>query len=92
MEIQNLLKQSRDIWGVEKSTLNQIIVRMGKVFGDICRFERNAEKDRDLHTDREIQKELGNMIFSSIKWCDDLGYNPEDCINIAIECQKKFKK
>lgn len=92
MNIENLLKSGKEIWGDQKLTLSQIIVRMGKVYGDICRWERNAEKDKQTHTDEELKKELGNIIFSTIKWCDDLGYNPEDCINIAIECQKNFKK
>lgn len=65
---------------------------MGKVFGDICRRERNASKDMITHTDEELQKELGNIIFSTIRRCDDLGYNPEECIQKAIACQKKFEK
>lgn len=92
MEIKNLLQQGREIWGDEKLTLSQIIVRAGKVFGDICRYERDAEKDRSSHTDEELKKELGNIIFCTILWCDELGYDPEECINIAIDCQKKFKK
>lgn len=92
MEIKELLKLSREIWGNQKLTLFQIIVRMGKVFGDICRWERNEKKDRAMHTDEELKKELGNIIFSTIRWCDDLGYNPEECIRLAIECQKKYEK
>jgi hypothetical protein len=92
MEIKELLRQGRDIWGDEKLTLSQVIVRLGKIFGDICRWERNAGKDIELHTDNELKKELGNIIFSTIRWCDDLGYDPEDCIRQAIECQKRFAK
>lgn len=92
MEVRKLLKNGKEIWNNEKLTLSQIIPRMGKVFGDICRFERNAPKDNDKHTDENLKKELGNMIFSTIRWCDDLGYDPEECINLAIDCQKKFKK
>jgi hypothetical protein len=92
MEIKNLLKEGREIWGNKKLTLSEIIVRMGKVFGDICRWERGAEKDKSIHTDQELKKELGNIIFSAIRWCDDLGYDPEECINEAIACQKNFKK
>lgn len=92
MEIKNLLKQSREIWGDEKLSLNGIIVLMGKVFGDICRFERNAIKDVDVHDDKELKKELGNIIFSTIRWCDDLGYDPEECISIAKKAQEKFQK
>ncbi|MDD4902369.1 MAG: hypothetical protein PHE24_04485 [Patescibacteria group bacterium] len=92
MEIKQLLKQSKEIWAEEKLSLAQIIVRMGKVFGDLCRWERNAEKDKAIHTDEELKKELGNVIFSGIRFCDDLGYDPEECIKSAIDCQKKFEK
>ncbi len=92
MEIKKLLKQAREIWGDERLTLSEIIVRMGKVFGDLCRWERDALKNRDTHTDEELKKELGNMIFSTIRWCDDLGYDPEECIEIAKQAQEKFVK
>lgn len=92
MEILELLKQSRKIWGKQKLTLSQIIVRMGKIFGDICRWERNAPKDKKIHTKNELKKEMGNMILSAIRWCDDLGFDPEECIEEALKAQKKFKK
>jgi len=92
MEIKNLLKQGREIWGNKKLNFSQIIVRMGKIFGDLCRWERNAIKDNNIHTEEELKKELGNIIFSTIRWCDDLGYDPEECIKKAIDCQKRFKK
>ena len=87
-----MLKKSRQIWGKQGLSLAQIIVRMGKVFGDICRWERNAPKDKKIHTKMELKKEMGNMILSSIRWCDDLGFDPEDCIKEAIKAQAKFKK
>jgi len=92
MEIKELLKIGREIWDKEKLPLPQIIVRMDKVYGDICRWERNSEKDRDSHTDEGLKKELGNIIFSTIRWCDDLNYDPENCIRIANDCQRKFEK
>ena len=92
MEIKQLLKQSKEIWLEQKMPLAQIIVRLGKVFGDLCRWERNAPKDAATHTDEELKKELGNIIFSTIRFCDDLGYDPEECIEKAINCQKKFFK
>lgn len=92
MEIQNLLKNGKEIWGNQKLTLPEIIIRLGKVFGDICRWERNSPKDQDTHNEQELKKELGNVIFSTIRWCDDLGYDPEECIKIAIDCQINFKK
>ncbi|MFA7717736.1 MAG: hypothetical protein WC875_03390 [Candidatus Absconditabacterales bacterium] len=92
MHIQDLLAEGKTIWGNEKLPLAQIIVRMGKVFGDICRYERNASKDMAVHTDEELKKELGNIIFSTIRRCDDLGYDPQECIQLAMDCQKKFLK
>lgn len=89
MEIHQLLVESRAIWGDKKLNLSQIIIRMGKVFGDICRYARN-EKASDAVSESELKKELGNMIFSTIRWCDDLGYDPEECVELAIETQKKY--
>ena len=91
MTIKDLLQKSREIWGEEKLSLAQIIVRLGKVFGDLCKWERNSEKDEVTHTDEELKKELGNIIFSTIRWCDDLGYDPEECVELAQKCQKEFK-
>ncbi|MBF8264126.1 MAG: hypothetical protein HW387_1791 [Parachlamydiales bacterium] len=88
MEIKELLSQARDIWGNQKLPLSEIIIRMGKVFGDICRWARNAPKDSATHNDDELKKELGNIIFSTIRWCDELGYDPEECIEIAKKVQR----
>jgi hypothetical protein len=92
MEISELLERGRSIWGGEKNSLSQIIAGLGKVFGDICRWERNSPKDVKTHTDEDLKKELGNVIFSTIRWCDDLGYDPEECIRIAIQAQERFEK
>ncbi len=90
MQIKELTQKSKEIWGDEKLSLSQIIVRLGKVFGDICRWERNSSKDKSTHTEEELKKELGNLIFSGIKFCDELGYDPEECVNLAIEAQKEY--
>jgi hypothetical protein len=91
MDIKSLLQQGRAIWG-ERLNLNQIIIRLGKIFGDLCRWERDATIDQPSHNDQELKKELGNVIFSTIRWCDDLGYDPEECVNLAIDAQRKFKQ
>jgi hypothetical protein len=91
MDIKQILNQSQQIWGDKKLNLSQIIVRMGKVFGDICRWERN-ELPSDRAMDNELKKEMGNMIVSGIRWCDDLGYDPEECVDIALEAQKAYQK
>jgi hypothetical protein len=88
MNIKEILSQGKEIWGNQKSSLPEIIIRMGKVFGDLCRWARNAPKDRATHNDHELKKEIGNIIFSTIRWCDELGYDPEECIKIAEEVQR----
>lgn len=92
MNIKDLHTKSRDIWGDEKLTLAQMIVVYGKVFGDICRWERGYEKDKQTHTDEDLKKEIGNMIFTSIKFAGELGYSPEECIELAIKSQEKISK
>lgn len=90
MEITELLREGRSIWGDQKLSLSEIIVRLGVDVGDLCRYERNAEKDTASHSPAELKKELGNVIFSMIRWCDDLGYDPEECIRLAMDAQKRF--
>jgi len=90
MNIKKLLQTTREIWGDEKLTLPEIIIRLGKVYGDLCRYARNAPKNTKTHTDTELKKELGNIIFSTIRWANDLGFNPEDCIKLAIKAQIKY--
>ncbi|HEX8974313.1 MAG TPA: hypothetical protein VF817_02390 [Patescibacteria group bacterium] len=92
METKEILRQTKEIWGDEKLTLSQMIVVLGKVFGDICRWERNYAKDAKTHTDDDLKKELGSLIVCSIRFCEQLGYDPEDCINLSMEAQRKISK
>ena len=89
MKIRDILKVSRCIWGEERLSLPQIIVRLGKVFGDICFIQRSLEEEREA-SEKELKKELGNLVVSTIRWCDDLGFNPEECVVEAFEAQKKY--
>lgn len=90
MTLKPFLERGRAIWGNEKLTLEQIIIRMGKVFGDLCRYARDADKDKALHNDAELKKELGNIIVSTVRWADDLGFDPDECAEIALKAQSDF--
>lgn len=89
MRVDELLAEGREIWGDEKLTLEQIIVRLGVVCGDISRLARDKDEGKSVD-EAELQKELGNILFSVIRWCDDLGYSPEECIRLAQEAQRKY--
>jgi hypothetical protein len=91
MDINDLLKKGRAIWGDKKLTLEEIIIRLGVVTGDINRYARD-KAERQPVNDQELQKELGNVIFSMIRWCDDLGLSPEACIELAVQAQANYKQ
>ena len=91
MTVDNLLKNGREIWGDESLTLEEIIVRLNVVQGDISRLARDASEHKPLD-EVALQKELGNVIFSMIRWCDDLGYSPKDCIKLAQQAQIAYQK
>ena len=88
--------QGRQIWGESRHTLYDVVIRMMVGVGDIARLTRDGTIDeftRRRATDaelRELKKELGNIIFSTIRWCDDLGLDVMECLDLAIEAQKKF--
>lgn len=91
MTVQGLLQKGNEIWGEKKCDMGEVVVRLGVVFGDLCRHARNEKKDQKRGED-ELKKELGNVIFSGVRWCEDLGLDPEECIREAIKCQEKFVK
>lgn len=101
-----LLSLGREIWGpppVGRSTTNtlpSIVVRLSVTVGDLARIARQYG---DVHWDviqgelpgrvnarMEIKKELGNVILSVIRWCDDLGFNPAECVALAVKAQHDF--
>jgi hypothetical protein len=91
MTIEELLKEARKIWGDDKLTLEEIIVRQGVAIGDIHRYARD-KAEGEAADETELKKELGNIIFSTIRWCNDLGYAPEECIKLAQEAQVKYRQ
>lgn len=89
MDTSKLLAEGRSIWP-EHMLPPHIALAMGVVYGDICRALRDAQEGAPLDP-VELQKELGNMIFSTIRWCDDLGYKPEECIEASIKAQQTYQ-
>ena len=90
--VQSLLEEARSIWGPAKvENLDKIIVRTVITLGDIGRVARGADKDpRGDKARAELEKELGNLIFSTLRFCDDLGLSPTACIDAAISAQREF--
>lgn len=90
MTVDELEKRAREIWGDKPMSLQDIVVTMGVVYGDICRQARMKAENGEVN-DEELKKELGNLIFSVIRWCKDLGYDPEECINLAKAAQLRYR-
>lgn len=90
MDTAELLERARTIWGDKKLSLEEIAVLLNVISGDISRVARDKSEGRGIK-ETELKKELGNIIFSTIRWCDDLGYSHEECIQLAIEAQKNYQ-
>lgn len=103
-----LLVQARQIWGDDEDdrhTFQEIVVRLMVGVGDLARAARDGGYYVDppppvnLGTAEQIErrwtgvkKELGNVLFSTIRWIDDLGLDPLECLDLAIESQEEFAK
>lgn len=94
MDMRGMLQGGRDIWGDEKLSLEEILVRLNVVIGDISRLVRDRQEGAPMTDagEAELQKELGNVIFSMVRWCDDLGYSPEECVELAMRAQAAYAK
>lgn len=89
MNTDERLAQARQIWGDEKLTIEEIIVRLNVNVGDISRLARNKAETGKLD-ETELKKELGNTIFSLIRWCDDLGFDVSECLELAQAAQRRY--
>jgi hypothetical protein len=89
--LDDLLRQARAVWGIQPMPLVEIAVALGVVHGDICRQARRQAEGQDVHAE-ELAKELGNLILSAVRWCDDLGYRVGDCVGLAAEAQASYAR
>lgn len=87
----DLLKEARQIWGNRKLPLSEIIIALGVVYGDICRWERDSKLGLKPK-EQELKKELGNIILSTVRWIDDLGFDYQVCLDLAKTSQTKFRE
>jgi hypothetical protein len=94
--------QGRQIWGAEPTNmlrtamLGKIILRLQVGVGDLARLARDGvAPDRDdgfESWDREAKKELGNIVLSTVRWIDDLGFDALECIDLAVDAQEKYAR
>jgi hypothetical protein len=89
--------QARQIWGTDKLALRAVVNRLMVGVGDLARLARDggAPIAQNFAVDQkswnhELKKELGNVVFSTIRWIDDLGLDVLECLDLAIEAQEKF--
>jgi hypothetical protein len=87
--IDEILREGRATWGDKPMTLEHIVAAIGVVYGDICRQAR-SKIEQGTYSEAELQKELGNLMSSVVRWCDDLGFDPEACIQLSQTAQKKY--
>ena len=91
MNTQDSLKEERSIWGNKKQTLDHIVICMGKPYGDICKQVRSKIETGNFD-ENELKKELGNTVASTIRFIDDLGYDVDECIGLALDSQRAYKR
>lgn len=84
----------------KRHTLDEIVVRLMVGVGDLARLGRDGhgvatEKNEqgvelEFAWRQELKKELGNILFSTVRWIDDLGLDPLECLELAVEAQENF--
>ena len=84
-----LLREARTIWGQQRMALPEVAIAAGVVCGDLCRCARDHQEGRHVSAD-DLMRELGNLILSAVRWSDDLGLIPADCVTSAISAQRAY--
>ena len=91
--------QARQVWGTKPISLSgmalwlwvsaEVLERLSRDFPD----RPMVASARDVDAGRiKLQRELGDIIFSAIRWIDDLGFDARECLDLAIEAQEKFAR
>lgn len=83
-----LLADARRIWA-DRMPPEAIVIAMAVTFGDIARQVRDHSEGKPVDPG-ELPKELGNMILSTIRWADDLGFDIDRCLSSAFESQRRY--
>lgn len=89
MDLSGILAEARGIWGPRRNNLQTITNLLGVVSGDLCRQARAQAEGRTVDK-VSLKKELGNLIVSTVRWCDDLGFDVEDCVKVALGAQRAY--
>jgi hypothetical protein len=90
VSVAGLRELGREIWGPDRLTLEGVVVRLGVDLGKLARIARGADKDQGILNQATLELAMGNIIFSCIRWCDDLGFDPRDGLARAVRCQREF--
>lgn len=90
MDTTQILKTGRQIWGPDRQSLEHVLACLVKINGDIAAQVRNKHENGSVNTS-ELQKEFGNLVVSSLRWMDDLGFDIEKCLKLALDSQQAYK-
>lgn len=85
-----MLSRARTIWAnAPPVDADRLVVLLAVVLGDLARQGRARMEGGDV--DREaLAKELGNVLLSVVRWCDDLDLDPAGCVERAIKAQQVY--
>lgn len=89
-DLDALLERGRRIWGDGSPvSLGAVGECVSVIAGDLSRACRSAREGRG--TDHEaVRKELGNLLLSARRWVDDLGYDVDECLELAERAQVRY--
>jgi len=84
----DILRAGREIWGSDPMSLTHVAACAAVVAGDIARIARDAIEGAG--SDEGVARELGNLIVSAVRWADDLGFDPAQCVQEALSAQQRY--
>ena len=85
LTLDQVAKLGQSIWN-DRMDLDQIVIALGVVFGDIARTARDQPPTRQ----KDLRRDLGNLILSSARWCRHLGIDPDEAVLAASVAQRDW--
>ena len=90
MDVDAILAEERRIWGPPELGLAHVAILLGKIVGDVCLQVRQSYEGRYVSRG-DVEREFGNLITSTVRFADDLGFDVHQCIERAFDAQRAYR-
>lgn len=87
--LESIIDEGHSVWGKSPQSLTLYVATITKTVGDLSAQIRSMEEEKTCDV-REIKKEFGNLITSSLRALDDRRWDVNEAVDFAFAAQRVY--